>query len=275
MKVQFTKIQAACNDYIYVEETAYAGVPENLAKRMSARHFSVGADGLVLIGESSIADARMRMFNADGSEGKMCGNAVRCVGKYLYDRGYVKKERITVETESGVKQLTLFPEGATVNAVSVLMGEALVQKNPLFLEAGGTVWEAYPVSVGNPHAVVFCPSVAQVPIKAIGPAFQSYSVFHDGVNVEFVQVINPTLLSVRVWERGSGETLACGTGACASAAAAVQNRFCRKDFPIRVQMPGGVLEVKEASEGGMVLTGRCETVYEGVYDDEDSHESGV
>ncbi len=275
MKVRFTKMQAAGNDYIYVEEKAYAGDPGNLAKQMSARHFSVGADGLVLIGESSIADARMRMFNADESEGKMCGNAVRCVGKYLYDRGYVKKERITVETESGVKQLTLFPEGGAVNVVSVLMGEALVQKNPLFLETGGTVWEAYPVSVGNPHAVVFCPSVAQVALKTIGPAFQSYSVFHDGVNVEFVQVMAPTHLSVRVWERGSGETLACGTGACASAAAAIQNGFCRKDLPIRVQMPGGVLEVKEVSEGRMELTGRCETVYEGVYDDEDSHKSGV
>lgn len=259
--LHFTKMQGLGNDYLYV----YGEVPENiveLCKKLSDRHFGAGSDGMIYISPSNVADFKMRIFNADGSEATMCGNGIRCVGKYVYDKGYTDKTIITVETLSGTKALHLRVVGGTVKTVSVDMGSTQVE-DEISLPVDGKQIVCTPVSVGNPHAVVFVENAETAPVKTLGAQMERNPVFPDGVNVEFVQVISSTELRMRVWERGSGVTMACGTGACASVAAAVKKGFCPSDTPIFVRLDGGTLEIVVSQNGQVTMTGPAEFVYEG------------
>ena len=248
--MRFTKMQGLGNDYLYV----YGPVPEDaaqLSRRLSDRHFGPGADGLIFMGPSEQADFSMRIFNADGSEAEMCGNGIRCVGKYLYDHGYTRKRVLVIETRAGLRQLTLHNDADKIAGVSVEMGTARIVPG----SAGDLV------ELGNPHLVRFVPDVEMVDITAEGPKLE-HSV-PGGVNVEFVQVLTQNRLRMRVWERGSGVTLACGTGACASAAAAVNRGLCPLDSPIELVLDGGSLVITGRADGSIQMEGPAETVYEG------------
>ena len=225
--MRFTKMQGLGNDYLYV----FGEVPEKiveLCQKLSDRHFGAGSDGMIFLSPSPIADFRMRIFNADGSEAKMCGNGIRCAGKYVYDKGYTDKTHLTVETLSGVKTLDLRVLGGKVREVAVDMGMVQTAED-LCLSFDKTEIVCTPVSVGNPHAVVFVENAESAPVAALGRQMERHAAFPGGVNVEFVQVLSQTELRMRVWERGSGITMACGTGACASVAAAVKKGFCLPD----------------------------------------------
>jgi len=276
LQLPFTKMHGCGNDYIYIncfdrEITS----PESLAILLSDRHTGIGGDGIVLIMPSEVADARMRMFNLDGSEGAMCGNAIRCVAKYVFDNDMVKKDVITIETKSGIKKLALSIRNGKVSSVKVDMGaaELIPEKIPVTLpgetaiahplEIGGKDYQITCVSMGNPHAVVFCNDVDNLDVAAIGPLFEYNPLFPDRINAEFVEVVNSTHLKMRVWERGSGETLACGTGACASAVAAVLNGFCEKGTDIKVQLIGGDLIINYTDET-VFMTGPCTKVFDGM-----------
>ena len=259
--LHFTKMQGLGNDYLYV----WGEVPENVAalcKKLSNRHFGAGSDGMIYISPSPVADFRMRIFNADGSEATMCGNGIRCVGKYVYDKGYTDKTILTVETLSGVKTLHLRVIGGKVKTVSVEMGSAQAG-NEISLPIGEKTIVCTPVSVGNPHAVVFVKDTERAPVETLGKQIEHHAAFPNGVNVEFVQVLSKTELRMRVWERGSGITMACGTGACASVAAAVKKGFCPSDTPIFVRLDGGTLEIAVSQNGQVTMTGPAEFVYEG------------
>ena len=259
--MHFTKMEGLGNDYLYV----YGEVPENIAelsKKLSDRHFGPGADGMIYISPSRIADFRMRIFNADGSDAKMCGNGIRCVGKYVYDKGYTDQTNLTVETLSGIKTLQMQVRAGKVKSVTVEMGSAKVGED-LELRAGDQTVLGSPVSVGNPHFVVFVENISEVPLERIGPMIETHSAFPGGVNVEFVQVLGGSRIRMRVWERGSGITLACGTGACASAAAAVLKGYCRPLVPVSVILDGGILEITVSDGGRVKMTGPAEMVYEG------------
>ena len=249
--MRFTKMQGLGNDYLYICGPVPEDVSE-LSRRLSDRHFGPGADGLIFIGPSERADFRMRIFNADGSEAKMCGNGIRCVGKYVYDRGLTEKTDLLIETGSGLRRLLLHPENGKVVSVTVEMGKARVEARA----DGG----AY-VDVGNPHLVCFVSDAENVPLSELGP--ELCASVPGGINVEFVRVLGPDRLRMRVWERGSGITLACGTGACASAAAAVSRGFCESGKPISVQLDGGVLRVTVEADGTVRMEGPAVTVYEG------------
>ena len=275
MRIDFTKMHGCGNDYIYINcfDMEIAS-PEMLAVLLSDRHTGIGGDGIVLILPSDIADARMRMFNIDGSEGGMCGNAIRCVAKYLYDEGIVRKTDMSIETRSGVRKLFLSFDDGLVSNVKVDMGKAIL--NPVDIpvslpgesvigkkaEIGGRVFEITCVSMGNPHAVVFLDGLDSLDIGAIGPMFEYSDLFPDRVNTEFVKVISGSELAMRVWERGSGETRACGTGACAAAVAAVHNGYCVKDADITVHLPGGKLVICYTDEA-VYMTGEAVRVFDG------------
>jgi len=275
LKLKFTKMQGCGNDYIYINcfETDINS-PESLSVYLSDRHYGVGSDGIVLILPSKKADARMRMFNLDGSEGRMCGNAIRCVGKYLYDNGMVKKKDMTIETLSGIKKLRLYTKNGLVSSVRVDMGRAELKPEniPVNLEGksiisqklliGGKEYAITCVSMGNPHCVVFCKDVDELRLSETGPLFEYNPLFPDRVNTEFVQIVGENHIKIRVWERGSGETLACGTGACAAAVAAVLNGYCRKDEDILVQLAGGELIIRYTGDN-VYMTGECKKVFEG------------
>lgn len=285
MKVSFTKMHGIGNDYIYVncmqEELPNPGA---ISIAMSPRHFAVGADGLVMICSSTVADAKMRMFNADGSEGKMCGNAIRCVGKYLYDNGIVQKERLSIETLSGIKYLRLNVENGKVQTVEVDMGKASLSCHAIPViyhddrminvpvEVAGKNYHLTAVSMGNPHAVTFMNEIDSLDLEKMGPDFENHFIFPDRVNTEFVRVIDERTLQMRVWERGSGETFACGTGACATVVAAVVNGICKVNEPITVRLRGGELKIVCDENMRVFMTGRAEKVYEGVYEYEDQNQ---
>lgn len=259
--MHFTKMHGLGNDYLYV----YGEVPDNIEKlavRLSERHFGAGSDGMIYISPSDVADFRMRIFNADGSEAKMCGNGIRCVGKYVYDKGYTDKKHLRIETLSGIRTLDLQVSYGKVKSVTVDMGQT-VSDEDLTLDVDGQQVVCTPVSVGNPHAVIFVEDMDQAPLTTLGPKIEHHASFPDGVNVEFVQVLGDGELRMRVWERGSGVTMACGTGACASAAAAVKKKLCRAGEPILVHLDGGTLKIQVAPEGGVTMTGPAEFVYEG------------
>lgn len=275
--MKFSKMQGIGNDYIYVncfEETVEN--PNRVSEIVSNRRFGIGSDGLILIMPSEKADFKMRMFNADGSEGMMCGNGIRCVGKYVYDRKMTNKTEITVETLSGIKYLTLFPdENDKIRTVSVNMGKAVIK--PEFipvslsgesiisqpLKIGEKVWNITCVSMGNPHAVVFVEDPYMENLEETGPLFEKNDIFPERVNTEFVKVVDSNTLKMRVWERGSGETLACGTGACASAVAAVLNGFCKYDDKIKVILRGGELEIIFKTDGTVIMNGPAAHVFDG------------
>ena len=268
-QLKFTKMHGIGNDYIYIDciDKAPEFDPTELSPRLCDRNYSIGGNGLVLILPSEIADYRMKMFNADGSEGAMCGNAIRCVGKYLYEHGYIAKTdrpTVTIQTASGIKQLNLLTEdGETVTAVQVDMGTPVFSKHPVTLQVGRREYTGLKISMGNPHYVIFCEDVLHQPVTTDGPYIETMSCFPDRTNVEFVEQIGENRLRMRVWERGSGETMACGTGACAAAVSAVLQEFCSANEPITVELPGGNLEV--IFDGSSVyMTGPAEQVFEGL-----------
>ena len=276
-EIAFTKMEANGNDYIFIENfDGTITCPESLCLGLCAPHYGVGADGLVLIESSRVADAKMRSFNRDGSEGPMAGNNLRCVAKYLYDKGYVRSERMSIETRRGVKRLRLYTRDGKVSSVSVDMGKAelapasvpvelpgeRVIDRPLSI-AGGE-YNISCVSVGNPHCVVFCEEIDALDLAEIGPQFEHAAIFPKRVNTEFVRAVDRTTLRMRVWERGIGETLSCGTGACAAVIAAVEMGLCDKGTDITVKVLGGDLTVNYTDER-VVLTGGCTLVYEGKF----------
>ena len=279
--MKFSKMHGIGNDYIYVncfEETV--NEPEKVSVVLSDRHKGVGSDGLVLIMPSDKADFRMRIFNADGSEAMMCGNATRCIGKYVYDMGLTDKTDITLETNSGIKYLMLYLKDNKVDSVTVDMGKAiLVPKDipvnsdlDLFVsqpvEVCGKIWDITCVSMGNPHAVIFTEGVAELDLEKIGPHFENNRLFPNRVNTEFAEVIDEHTLNMRVWESGSGETFACGTGTCATVVAAVLNGICKHDEEVLVHLRGGDLRITYKSDGTVLMTGPAEYVFEGTVSDE-------
>ena len=282
MKLSFTKMQGCANDYIYLD-CRTSGVPENIAalsERLSRRHFSIGADGIICICApvTAGADAMMRIFNADGSEGKMCGNGIRCVGKFLYDNGIAKKNVITVETLSGIKSLEIEAENGEAKFVTVDMGKPVLSPRdiPVIfdgermvnepLQVMGKEYRITAVSMGNPHAVVFCDEVQGLDLEKIGPFFENAPIFPERVNTEFIRIISGAELEMRVWERGSGETFACGTGACAAVAAAVLNGHCKRGEEITVKLKCGNLMITYAENSHIYMRGAAEKVYDGVYE---------
>ena len=259
--MHFTKMHGLGNDYLYV----YGEVPENIAElsiKLSERHFGAGSDGMIYISPSDIADFKMRIFNADGSEAKMCGNGIRCVGKYVYDKGYTDKKKLTIETLSGIKTLDLQVIGGKVKTVAVDMGKAEVSEN-MTLSIDGDEVICTPVSVGNPHAVIFVSNIDDAPLMTLGPKMEHNPAFPDGVNNEFIEVVDSHTLRMRVWERGSGVTMACGTGACASTAAAIKNGYCSFDEDISVILDGGTLKIRISQDYSVTMTGPAEMIYEG------------
>ena len=258
--MKFTKMQGLGNDYLYfwgeIED------PEALSRRLSDRHFGAGSDGIITISPSDKADFKMRIFNADGSEAMMCGNGIRCVGKYVWDKGYTDKTELLIETLSGVRTLRLEIRCGKVRRVAVDMGRAVVAED-IALDVDGVSVGVIPVNVGNPHAVCFVPDAEKVPLAAIGPKIERHPAFPGGVNAEFVSLRERGGLRMRVWERGSGITMACGTGACASAAAAVAKGICRAGDRIPVCLDGGTLDIEVSPDGSVTMTGPAEFVYEG------------
>lgn len=276
--MKFTKMHGCGNDYVYVncfeEQIRY---PDKVARYVSDRHFGIGSDGLILIHPSDAADFRMAMYNMDGSEGKMCGNGIRCVAKYVYDYGLTDKTSISIETLAGIKYLDLTVKDGKVELVRVNMGAPILepQKIPVSLgterciaetvRVDGREYEITAVSMGNPHAVTYVDSTAELPLAQIGPGFEHLSLFPEGVNTEFVQVLNRKEVNMRVWERGSGETLACGTGTCATVVSCVLNGLT--DEEITVHLLGGDLTVWYDREHNTVwMTGPASVVYDGTID---------
>lgn len=275
--MKFTKMHGIGNDYVYVncfEETVKD--PSAVSKYVSDRHFGIGSDGLILIKPSKVADFQMDMYNADGSQGEMCGNGIRCVAKYVYDYGLTDKTNISVETLAGIKHLELTVENGKVALVKVNMGapELLPEKIPVAaegeraidvpLEVKGKTYQMNGVSMGNPHCVIFMEEdVRELDLEKIGPDFENHKRFPKRINTEFVNVLDENTLRMRVWERGSGETLACGTGACATAVAAILNGLVQKE--VTVKLLGGDLKIQwNGGDAPVYMTGAATTVFDGV-----------
>ena len=276
LQLPFTKMHSCGNDYIYINCFDFViNSPESLSVFLSDRHKGIGGDGIVLILKSVIADAKMRMFNLDGSEGLMCGNAIRCVAKYLYDNNIVKKTNIHIETLSGIKELYLSTKNGMTSSVKVNMGSPILspEKIPVKLDGDNIIakkvtfdnlqYEITCVSMGNPHAVIFLENIENLDINKLGPIIENDELFPERINVEFIEIADKTNLKMRVWERGSGETLACGTGACAAVTATVLNGYCEKDTDIKVHLSGGELIIRY-TDNTVFMTGDCHKVFEGV-----------
>ena len=273
--MKFTKMQGLGNDYVYVncfKETIEN--PPEMAKKVSNRNFGIGSDGLIMINPSDVADFEMEMYNADGSRSEMCGNGIRCVRKYVYDYGLTEKEHISVETLAGIKYLDLTVEDGKVKLVKVDMGSPeLVPENiPIVadgnrvidepINVNGTEYRMTGVSMGNPHAVVYVEDVKGLDIETIGPAFENHERFPNRVNTEFVKVLDRNTVEMRVWERGSGETMACGTGACAVAVACILNGFT--EDKVTVKLLGGDLQIEWDKEADKIyMTGPAEVSFDG------------
>ena len=279
--MKFTKMHGIGNDYVYVncfKETV--NNPSAVAKFVSDRHFGIGSDGLILIKPSDVADCEMDMYNLDGSQGAMCGNGIRCVAKYAYDYGIVNKTSISVATKSGIKylDLTLGDDGKvalvkvnmgspilTANQIPIVSGKEQVIDEPL--DVDGTTYRITGVSMGNPHAIVYMDDIDNLEIEKIGPKFENHIDFPDRINTEFVKVIDRHTLQMRVWERGSGETLACGTGACAVAVASILNGHVDGEKPVTVKLLGGDLEIFwDRQENLVYMTGPAAIVFDGEID---------
>lgn len=269
-------MQGAGNDYIYIDgATNLIENPSQLAIELSNRNFGIGSDGLVLILPSETCDFRMQMFNSDGSESEMCGNATRCIGKYVYDNGLTDKKEITLETKAGVKYITLLEGDKRSRKVTVDMGEPIldpvlipvnIEANPVLnqpLVIDGKTWQINCVSMGNPHAVIFTEGIKDFDLPVLGPKFENNPVFPRRTNTEFIEVVDRKTLNMRVWERGAGETLACGTGACAATVAAILNNYT--DRKITIHLLGGDLEIEwRESNNHVYMTGDAVTVFEGI-----------
>ena len=276
--MKFTKMHGCGNDYVYVncfEETV--DNPAAVARFVSDRHYGIGSDGLILICPSEIADFRMAMYNLDGSEGKMCGNGVRCIAKYVYDHHLTDKTQISLETLGGIKYLDLNIKDGKVETVKVDMGEPILKPEeiPVKLskevvidepvEVDGKVWNMTCISMGNPHAVVFVDDTKSLDLEAMGPSFENHAIFPEQVNTEFVHVLDRKTVDMRVWERGSGETFACGTGACATAFACILNG--KTDDQVLVHLVGGDLLIEYDRETNHIfMTGPATEVFSGEID---------
>lgn len=276
--MRFTKLHGCGNDYVYVDCTKEKlNNIEETAIKVSDRHFGIGSDGLILIETSEVADFKMDMYNNDGSRGKMCGNGIRCVAKYVYDKGLTDKTKITVETLSGIKELALMVKEGKVTEVTVDMGTPITKASfiPVITEKEtlikepitvlGKNYEITCVSMGNPHAVVFVEDVKSLPLEKIGPEFEHNPIFPDRVNTEFIKVVDRSTLEMRVWERGSGETLACGTGACASVVASILNGLTEDE--VTVKLLGGDLKIRyDRVANSVFMTGPAVKVFDGEID---------
>lgn len=279
MKLHFTKMHGTGNDYVYVnlfQETVKD--PEKLAVKISDRHFGIGSDGLILIAPSKTADCRMIMYNADGSEGAMCGNGIRCVAKYAYEHNIVDKTQLQIETKSGIKFVDLTVEDGIVTYVKVNMGKAVLRPSEIPVKAegedfisrtisvGGVDYKATCVSMGNPHCVIFTKDIEKLDLEKLGPGFENHELFPDRINTEFVEILDGHTIKMRVWERGSGETISCGTGTCASTVAAVLNGYCKRGEEIEVRIRGGKLYDTYQENGEVWMKGPAATVFDGVID---------
>lgn len=278
--MKFSKMHGIGNDYVYVNGFIEdVPDPEKVSVFVSDRRCGIGSDGLILILPSEVADCRMRMFNADGSEGMMCGNGIRCVGKFAYDNGIVNSPELSVETKSGIKYITLQIEDGKAVGATVDMGQAILNPRDIPVDAdgqdfvrrtitaAGREYTATCVSMGNPHCIIFMeddPMTLDLP--KIGPDFEHHALFPERINTEFVRVIDDHTLFMRVWERGSGETFACGTGACAVAVAAVLNGLCRRGEEIIVKLRGGDLHIVWKPDGTVMMTGAATHVFDGEID---------
>ncbi len=275
-QLDFIKMQSCGNDYIFFDDLAgKITCPESLAINFVSRHYGIGGDGIVLIEKSEVADAKMRIFNQDGTEGSIAGNAIRCVAKYLYEKGIVKSEKMSIETMSGIKEVEVYSFGGIVTSASVNLGLAefrgaripsvwhgeRVVNQPMEIE--GETYDVTLVNLGNPHCVIFCDKVDDVPVKTLGPKIESSKYFPQRTNVEFIRVVNESTIKMRVWERGNGETYACGTGAAAATVACVLNGKCKRDMDITVKVRGGDLIVRYNPNGTVTLTGNVQKIYEG------------
>ncbi len=275
-RLKFTKMHGAGNDYIYIncfEETVKN--PEKLAIKVSDRHFGIGSDGLILISPSDKADFKMNIYNADGSEGMMCGNGIRCVSKYVYDNGMTDKDEISVETRSGIKLIKMNVENGKVVSARVNMGEPVLEaeKIPTKFDGENVIrqkltidekeYEVTCVSMGNPHCIVYVDDVKDIDLEKIGPKFENNEMFPERINTEFVHVVSDTELDMRVWERGSGETLACGTGSCAVTVASVLCGYCKRNTEIKINLLGGTLTDIWTDGGDVYMTGPAATVCTG------------
>ncbi len=275
--MRFTKMQGAGNDYVYVNAFAER-LPEDLPRlaiAVSDRHKGIGSDGLILIRPSPVSDARMQMFNADGSEAEMCGNGVRCVAKYVYDHGIARRESLRIETARGILELRLFTSGGQVTSVRVNMGPPILKGAEIPtrlpgdppvqvpLDVAGRKLNVTCVSMGNPHCVTFVDEISDDLVLRVGPQIERHSAFPNRVNAEFIQIVSPSETIMRVWERGSGETLACGTGACAAAVAGVLAGLTERR--LLTHLRGGDLELEWSPSGDVYLTGPAVEVFEGVW----------
>ncbi|MCD7975766.1 MAG: diaminopimelate epimerase [Tannerellaceae bacterium] len=261
--IQFTKMHGTGNDYIYINMLEFPlQDPEKLSIRWSTFHTGIGSDGLVLIDKSEIADFSMRIFNADGSEAMMCGNATRCIGKYVYEKGLTDKQIVTLETLSGIKTLNLQVTNEEVTEVTVDMGKPEIGERDLSFQVEGHSFQGTIISMGNPHLVIFVDDVEKIELDKVGPLLEHHSLFPNRTNVEFVQILEEDILRMRVWERGSGITQACGTGACATAIAAIiRGKSSRK---VKIIMDGGPLDIEwDETTGNIFMTGEAVIVFEG------------
>ncbi len=275
--MKFTKMHGLGNDYIYIDCTKNKNnieTPEELSKMVSDRHFGVGSDGIILICDSDKCDFKMRMFNADGSEAEMCGNGIRCVGKYVYDFGLTDKTNITIETKAGVKRLGLNASNGKVSTVTVDMGEPILDKEKIPVNPNNGKFVELkvldkdfiftPVSMGNPHAITFISNLDAFDIDKYGKIVEGDSHFPNKTNVEFIEILDKNHIKMRVYERGTGETLACGTGACASVVASVLNNLT--DRTVNVKLLGGSLNINYNEDGHVYMTGEATTVFTGEID---------
>ena len=284
--IKFTKMEGLGNDYVYIDCTKQdIKNASNLAKIISDRHFGVGSDGLILIKSSKKADFRMQMFNSDGTEAEMCGNGIRCVGKYVYDKGLTDKTTLKIETLAGIKVLNLNVEDGKVKTVKVDMGEPILDYKLIPAKDGkvykskdgikfykvninieGDLKELTCVSMGNPHGIDFANNIEKLKIEKFGPIIEVDEHFPNKVNAEFIEILDKHNIKMRVWERGAGETLACGTGACASVVASFLNGYTERN--VTVELLGGKLEIEWNKEDNHVyMTGPAETVFEGEFDE--------
>jgi diaminopimelate epimerase len=277
----FTKMHGLGNNYIYVnmfEETIPEERLSDLAVKVSNVHTGIGSDGLILICPSDKAPVKMRIFNNDGSEGKNCGNGLRCVAKYAYEHKLVNEKVFPIETLSGLVQAEVHDENGIVKSVTIDMGQPRLKRSeiPMIgeeteqvvsekIEFQGKTYEMTAVSMGNPHVIFYVHDINQAPVTTLGPVVEKDSRFPEGINVEFVEVVSPTELNFRVWERGSGVTQACGTGACAAVVASVLNRKTERNKETIVHLAGGDLVINWTKEGNVLMTGPCETICTGVY----------
>lgn len=279
--LSFTKMHGIGNDYIYIDcfkENFTIEDAKKFAPILSDRHFSIGGDGIILIMPSDKADVRMSMFNADGSESEMCGNGIRCVAKYTYDKNINKNNPLKIETLRGILEAKLFIKDGEVDSVEINMDSPILEglkipttinKNPIIdepIKINGKEYLFTAVSMGNPHAVTYLDDIKSLDLENIGPHFENCPRFPERVNTEFVRMIDEKTLDMRVWERGSGETYACGTGACATVVASVVNGICKKNTPVTVRLIGGELTITVLDDMRVIMEGTATKVYDGVYE---------